>query len=90
MKTRNVIVIATKDNEFITNLTKDVKNIPDYVYKGVDSTDDIKYAHDFDSIEDAEYALSKISNFWGGKVKRFSYEVDDKFLLEAENIIEIV
>jgi hypothetical protein len=89
MKTTTVILIVTKNGEFITNLSEDVKNIPAFVYNGVDSTGDIKHAQYFNNIEDAKYALERISKNWGGSVKTFKYEIDDSFLGEARNVVEI-
>lgn len=83
--TRTVIVIAFPDGNFLFGAPFD---------NTVDYSENIKYADEFPSIEEAEKTLqwfnSKPSRLaMNGSVKKFSYEVDEKFLQKAENITEV-
>ena len=84
--TRKVLVIMTSDNHFVCGLPFD---------STIEYSENIKYADEFTSIEHAEKSLNTFNSKtrrseMNAKIKSFTYKVDEKFLMDAKEIKEVV
>lgn len=82
LTTRTVIVINFPDGNFLFGAP---------FANTIDFSENIKYADEFDSIEKAQEILNLFPELVkdGGSVKKFQYQVDEKFINDAENIIAL-